>query len=209
MTNSKPRLLQVRWRLCLLLLAGNAFAQSEAVSTRRAAQLREAPGEASRVMANLPLQTAATRLGERQGPWIKVRTADGVQGWVHMFDVASSSSATSTSSTSGNMGTGALRSITGFFNKGSGQANAVSMPTSTVGIRGLGAEDIASAQPNMAALAQLDGARVDASQARQFASMASLASRSVKPLAIPAAPARSSAPAGAGAGNGGQFQGGG
>ena len=160
-------------------------------------------------MVNLPLQTAATLLGERQGPWITVRTADGVQGWVHMFDVAASNSPSSNSTSSGNVGTGALRSITGFFNKGSGQANALIMPTSTVGIRGLGAEDLASAQPNMAAVVQLDGARVDANQARQFASMASLASRSVKPLPMPAAPARLSAPSGPGGGNGGQFQGGG
>lgn len=186
----------------LLVFGSAALAQNEAVLIKRQAQLRDAPGEASRSLAPLPVQTAVTRLGERQGPWIKVRMADGTQGWVHMFDITAAGSAQA-----GNAGTGALRSITGFFNKGSAQTNASALPTSTVGIRGLGAEDIANAQPNLAAVAQLDEARVDAGQARQFAGSASLASRTVSPLPVPAAPARSTAPGGP-AGSG-QFQGGG
>ena len=65
---------------------------------KRAAQLREAPGESSRSLAPLPLQTAVTRLGngqgERQGAWIKVRMADGIQGWGHMFDITSANAST-------------------------------------------------------------------------------------------------------------------
>jgi hypothetical protein len=185
----------------LLICAGTAFAQVESVLVKRAAQLRDAPGESSRSIAPLAVQTTVTRLGERQGPWIKVRMADGTQGWMHMFDITSAGSAQG-----GNAGTGALRSITSFFNKGSAQANAAALPTSTVGIRGLGAEDIANAQPNMAALAQLDAARVDASQARQFAGSVALTSRTVNPLPVPAAPA--AAPGGP-AGGSTQFQGGG
>ena len=187
-----------------LTLGAAAFAQTEAVLVKRAAQLRDAPGEASRSVVNLPLQTAVTRLGERQGPWIKVRTADGTQGWVHLFDITSAN----TASTS-NAGAGALRSITSFFNKGSAQANASTLPTSTVGIRGLGVEDLANSQPNMAAVAQADATRMDENQARQFANAASLSSRAVNPLALPVAPAKAYAPSTpAGAGNS-QFQGGG
>ena len=182
-----------------LLLPGAAFAQSETVLVKRMAQLRDAPGEASRSLTALPIQTTLTRLSERQGPWIKVQMADGTQGWVHMFDIKSSS----TGQTS-NAGTGALRSITSFFNRGSAQANASSLPTSTVGIRGLGAEDINNSQPDVAAVAQLDASRLNAAQARQFAGNASLASRVVSPLQAPAAPAKSPA-----AGNNNQTQSGG
>jgi hypothetical protein len=61
--------------------------------------------------------------------------------------------------------------------------------TSTVGIRGLGAEDLANAQPNLAAVAQADANRANAAQARQFAGGASLSSRQVEPLPVPAPPA--------------------
>lgn len=93
----------------LLVFGSAAFAQNEAVLIKRQAQLHDAPGEASRSLAPLPVQTAVTRLGERQGPWIKVRMADGTQGWVHMFDITSASSAQGS-----NAGTGAPRSITVF-----------------------------------------------------------------------------------------------
>ena len=187
-----------------LTLGAAAFAQTEAVLVKRAAQLRDAPGEASRSVVNLPLQTAVTRLGERQGPWIKVRTADGTQGWVHLFDITSANTAST-----GNAGAGALRSITSFFNKGSAQANASTLPTSTVGIRGLGVEDLANSQPNMAAVAQADATRVDENQARQFANAASLSSRAVNPLALPVAPAKAYVPGTPAGGSNSQFQGGG
>lgn len=197
--------LRARLGLCLAILVctGTAFAQSEAVVIKRVSTLRDAPGEASKSLMPLAIQTSVTRLAERQGPWIKVRTADGTQGWLHMFDITASSS-----TQVGNAGTGALRSITGFFNRGSAQGNA-GPATSTVGIRGLGAEDIANSQPNLTAVTLLDTARLDASQARQFANTASLSSRSVAPLPIPASPPRASSPSGPAGGNNNQFSSGG
>lgn len=170
----------------LLLFSTAAQAQSEPVLVKRAAQLRDAPGDSSRSLAPLPVQTAVTRLGERQGAWIKVRMLDGTAGWVHMFDITSASS-----SAQGGAGANALRSLTSFFNKGSAQAPGGTVATSTVGIRGLGAEDLASAQPNLAAVAQAGALRLDAAQARQFAGSAALVSRHVEPLPAPAPPAAS------------------
>ncbi|MES2401432.1 MAG: SH3 domain-containing protein [Pseudomonadota bacterium] len=189
--------------LAILVCTGAAFAQSEAVTIKRASQLRDAPGEASKGLAPLAVQTSVTRLAERQGPWIRVRLTDGTQGWVHMFDITATSSAQGS-----NAGTGALRSITGFFNRGSAQGNA-GPATSTVGIRGLGAEDIANSQPDLTAVTLLDNARLDASQARQFASIASLSSRSIATLPVPAPPARTPSPSGPAGRNNNQFSGGG
>lgn len=172
---------------CMLLIGISATqvqaqAQNESVLLKRAAELREAPGEASRSLAALAIQTPVTRLGGRQGAWIQVRTAEGATGWLHMFDVASAGNA----APSGSAGTGALRSITSFFNRGS--APVASNVTSTAGIRGLGAEDLANAQPNPAAVAQTDTIRVSAGEARQFAGSAALSSRAVAPLPEPAPP---------------------
>lgn len=174
---------------CALLLASAlAHAQPESVLVKRTTELREAPGEASRSVAPLAARTPVTRSGARQGAWIQVRTAEGASGWVHMFDVAPASSVAAPSA-----GANALRGLTSFFNKGSAQGGATTA-TSTVGIRGLGAEDLARAQPNMAAVAQADTLRMDADQARQFASAAALRSRPVDALPEPA-PLQNSNPA--------------
>lgn len=166
---------------CMLLLVGGlAQAQSESVQIKRAAELREAPGESARSLAALAARTPVTRSGARQGAWIQVRTAEGASGWVHMFDVGAASSAAPAGA-----GTSALRGLTSFFNKGSAQGGTVTA-TSTVGIRGLGAEDLARAQPNPAAVVQAEALRQDADQARQFATSAALSSRAVDALPAPA-----------------------
>lgn len=167
----------------------------EALVVKRAAQLRDAPGEASRTLAPLPVQTPLTRMGERQGPWIQVRMADGTAGWLHMFDVTSANSASQ-----GGAGASALRGLTNFFSRGGSSAQSGStVTTSTIGIRGLDAADLANAQPNMASVTQIEAMRVDAGQARQFASSAALSTRSVEPL--PTAQAKATSPGGDNAGS--------
>lgn len=153
--------------------------------------MREAPLEAARSLGALPAQSQVTRLGARQGPWIEVRTAQGVAGWVHMFDAG-----TGVPTQSGSTTTGALRGITSFFGRGTAQP-ATTTATSTIGIRGLGAEDINNAQPNLEAVARAETLRLDASQARLFGSSATLVAQTVSPLPVPAPPARgTAAPAG-------------
>lgn len=165
---------------CLLLTSTLAHAQSDAVLLKRATELREAPGENTRSLAALAARTPLARSGPRQGAWIQVRTAEGTSGWVHMFDVGSAATAEAPGA-----GTTALRGLTSFFNRGSAQGGT-NTATSTVGIRGLGAEDLARSQPNMAAVTQADALRLDADQARQFASGAALVSRPVEALPAPA-----------------------
>lgn len=200
--------------LCVALVLGNtAFAQSttpdqppgEAMLIKRPAQLREVPGESSRSLQALPLQTSVTRLGERQGPWIKARTSDGSTGWVHMFDVTSSSGGTPTNPVA-SAGAGALRGITNFFNRGSAQQPGSQVATSTLGIRGLGVENLANAQPDVAAVAQADALRINAAQARQFAATVALASRPVDALPAVAAPPASARSPGTSGGSGASTQ---
>ncbi len=147
----------------LMCWAFAAQAQGEAAVMKRAGELREAPAESARSLAPLPADAPVTRLGERQGPWIQVRNAAGATGWVHMFDIAPQSSG-------GNAASGALRGVTNFFNKGNNRP--VTTATSTIGIRGLGAEDLAQAQPNPGAVAQMEALRQSESQARTFAAPA-------------------------------------
>ena len=177
------------WLVGLALpLMAQAQAQADTVTVKREAQLRESPSESAPSLGALPVRSQLTRLAARQGPWIEVRNAQGATGWVHMFDVG-----TAPVAQGGNVATGALRGLTSFFGRGSALAPATTRTaTSTIGIRGLGAEDIASAQPNLTALALVETLRLDAAQARQFGMGAALTAQLVDPLPIPPRPASAS-----------------
>jgi hypothetical protein len=167
-----------------LALLGAAHAQTDTTQVKRQAELRQTPSDSSASVATLPAQTAITRLPERQGPWLRVKTAAGQTGWIHMFDVGGASAAGTSSA--GSTASGALRGLTNFF--GGGGKPTTTTATSTVGIRGLGAEDIANAQPNLTALQAAEALRVDAAQAQRFAAEAPLAARTVEPLPSPEPP---------------------
>jgi len=177
--------------LALGALAAPAHAQQDAAVIKRATELRESPAESSASLGALAADSAVARTGERKGSWVKVRTPQGAAGWVHMFDVGAQSGA---APASGNAATGGLRSLGGLFGGNSGSTTTA---TATVGIRGLGAEDIANAQPNPAAVSQAEKLRVNADQARQFAGTAALHAQRVEPLPEPPRPTPS--------GGGGQF----
>lgn len=174
--------------LCLAMasaLMGQAQAQqSETLYVKRASDLRQGPTDTTAVVVALPAQSAVARLTERVGPWMKVKTEAGQTGWIHMFDVGT----VPVQSTAGSTASGALRGLTNFF-KGGGSSGATTTATSTVGIRGLGAEDIANAQPNLDALKKIEAARVDAAGAKRFATESQLAARAVDPLPTPEPPA--------------------
>ncbi|HSV53564.1 MAG TPA: SH3 domain-containing protein [Burkholderiaceae bacterium] len=179
--------------LVLAVLAPLAHAQTESVMVKRAVELREAPGDGSRSLGPLSAQTPLTRMGERQGPWVLVRTAQGTAGWVHMFDIGASGGAKPSGGSGSSGGLGALTSL---FGRSGGQAQGNTLATSTVGIRGLGAEDIAKAQPNLVAVGQVEGMRVDADHAREFAAGAALNAYAVPPLPAPPRPKPAAQPGG-------------
>ena len=191
-----------RWPLLFLLLAlcllgaqtvqaqAQAQAQTEATLTRRPTALREAPAEASPSLAQLPANTPLDRLPERSGAWVKVRVGTatasavaGATGWVHLFDLGTPEAVVP----AGNPATGLLRNVTSFLSRSSVPQSAT-VTTSTIGVRGLGAEDIARAQPNPAAVDQMDALRTNGDAARQFAVLANLNPVTVAPLPSPAQP---------------------
>ena len=170
------------------LFCGAAAAQPvEAAMLKRAADLRDAPAETGRSLAALPAQEALTRLGERQGAWIRVQITGGLAGWVHMFDVGPSGMASGAGTSvpaSSNPVTSSLRGLSNLLSGGSSPPPRVA--TSTIGIRGLEAEDLARAQPNMNAVGQMERLRQGESEARQFAADAALVAATVPALPAPA-----------------------
>lgn len=165
--------------LLALLLLPAAWAQ-EAALTRRATDLRDAPGDGGRSLAALPAQAPVTRTAERKGPWVQVRTADGTTGWVHLFDLGPASAGGSASGGSDIVG-GALRGVTSLFG-----GRPATQAATTSGIRGLGAEDLAQAQPDAAAVTQMERLRQSEAEARSFAARAPWIPAAVDPLPAPA-----------------------
>lgn len=162
-----------------------ALAQEAAV-TKRPTELRESGAPGARSLATLPAQTAVTRLPDRQGPYVQVRTGAGASGWIHLFDLAP---AAGSAVNDAGGGSGALRGVTGILTRGGGATTS----TAASGIRGLGAEDIARATPNPAAVGQMEALRQSESQARDFAARAPLQPADVQPLPssarVPSGPA--------------------
>lgn len=173
----------------VFLLVASAWAQEAAV-TRRATELRDAPSDTGRSLAALPAQAAVTRTNQRQGPWVQVRTAAGATGWLHLFDLGP---ATTTAASSGGNGLvdGALRGVGSLFGGGSAKPATTS---TTAGIRGLEAQDLAQAQPDLAAVRQMEGLRASEADARSYAQRAAWRPVNVDPLPAPARATVSSDP---------------
>ncbi|MGE5332802.1 MAG: SH3 domain-containing protein [Nitrospirota bacterium] len=167
--------------LALALLAVSAQAQQDAAVLKRATELREGPAQTSASLGALAADSSVARTGERKGSWVKVRTPQGAAGWVHMFDLGAQAGAAPASGGA----TSGLRSLGGLF----GGSGSTTTATSTVGIRGLGAEDIANAQPNPTAVRDAEKLRVSAEQAQRFASASALRTQRVEPLPEPPRPA--------------------
>lgn len=160
------------------LLATPALAQNaDALLLKRDTPLRAKPDNADKGIAPLVANSAVQRTGQRQGAWVQVRTAANQTGWVHMFDLTSA-----TRPASG--GADGLRTLGGLVNRP--QTNTVA--TTTAGIRGLDANDIAKAQPNPAAVTRAEGLRVSAADAQQFATRAALKPENIADLPVPAKP---------------------
>ncbi len=175
--------------------------QGEPAVLKRPAQLRETPGDSGRSLAALPAQEPVTRLGDRAGGWIKVQLRTGVAGWLHMFDVGPAgfgSGAGTSASAGGNAVSSGLRGLSNLLTGGSGSPQVA---TSTIGIRGLEAEDLARAQPNLNAVGQMEQLRQTEGGARAFAAEAALVAATV-----PALPAPARGPVPQGAPNTGQQQ---
>ena len=74
--------------LALLALSAQVqAAQAPQVVTRQKVDLRVTPDSVGRILMRLPSLTPLEQLNGRFGPWIQVRTAQGVIGWLQMLEV--------------------------------------------------------------------------------------------------------------------------
>lgn len=159
----------------------------QAMQVRKMTELRQEPAADANVVSHLNINTAVTRLQGRQGAYVQIQTQDNQTGWVRMFDIEASNPAPAPAGSGTGAAKDALRGLTSLF--GASSRKTESSETATLGIRGLGAQDIAQALPNPAELATAQSYQASADQAKAFAAQATLQTQTVAELPVPRAPA--------------------
>ena len=153
----------MKYLALLLLLPLIVLAESATVI--RATDLKQEPASDSTTVAALPENTAVEAL-ERKSGWTRVKAASG-EGWVRMLSLRFGSATAPTPGASG---------LTQMF---SVARTGTSGTQVTTGVRGLDAEQLATAQPNPAELAKLEKFAADRDAAASFAAQGKLAAKPV------------------------------
>jgi hypothetical protein len=157
----------------------------------RDAPLRASPSPRARVVTEATTGSRGT-LVELSGRWSRVRLADGAEGWTPTRDLRIGE--VSGESTGGGA-TGWFRSLTSLL--APRRAPRRSSGAITVGIRGLQAQDIRDARPDLRAVDALPLFRASDQDARDHARRRQLAARHIEYLQsrVPAAQTSGPAPA--------------
>jgi len=151
--------------LALLLAFLPLLASAEPASVVRATDLKQGPATDSATLAALP-ENASVEALERKGGWTRVKTSSG-EGWVRMLALRYKPG----SAKAGDSGAKELYNVARTGSSGT---------QTTTGVRGLSAEQIANAQPNLGELNKLKEFSADRGAASGFAAEGSLAARSVE-----------------------------
>lgn len=164
----------MRRRLLLVLGAGLLFGSPLLVTAGQGqisqpTELRATPHSDAAAVKPLAAGTAVEVL-QRQGGWYQVKAADA-QGWVRMSSVQLAESAT--------QATGGAGDALGFLRSGRSTATEA---TASTGVRGLDEAQLAKAEPDLGALAQVEGLAAKEADARTFAAQAPVQQTSVADL---------------------------
>ncbi|MEC9340221.1 MAG: SH3 domain-containing protein [Pseudomonadota bacterium] len=156
----------------LLLTAPFAYG-ADSATIIQATPLRTAP-EQSAESRQLLRQGEQVSVLRRQAGWVQVTTTGGVTGWAHMTGLRLA--APRVSARAG-----------GFFRWFGGGARVATNETAnvTIGVRGISAADLAQAQPNLAALAQMEAIPSGAAIGNRFGAQRQLTAQTVDYLAVP------------------------
>lgn len=155
----------------LLLVAPGALLAADPATLSRADSLRATPFADGKVV--VPLASGArVDILKRQGGWYQVKSGTKT-GWVRMLSVRRATVA-------------AGSNIKGLANVASGRAGTGTVSTTT-GVRGLDAQELATAEFSEEQVAKAETYRSNAATATAFAKAGKLVVRDVPPLPDPAA----------------------
>jgi uncharacterized protein YgiM (DUF1202 family) len=136
-----------------LALALPALA-AQSGTTTRSAELRATPTVDGKLLATLPAG-AKVEVIKRVGGWYEVKTGAGAAGWVRMWLLRFTGTATNVATLQ------------------SGRSSST-YTTATTGVRGLSEEELKNAKPDPAALQTVENLAVAPADARGFAKQADL-----------------------------------
>jgi hypothetical protein len=152
-------------RFAAIALLIPMLAMAEPATVIRATDLKQTPATDSATVASLPENTAVEAL-ERKSGWTRVKAAEG-EGWVRMLALRFGATTAPKPGASG---------FTQLFNVARTGTSGTQV---TTGVRGLDAEQLATAQPNPAELAKLEKFAADDDAAKRFDAQGKLAPTSV------------------------------
>ena len=132
----------------------------------RATELKKEPATDAATVAELA-ENAALDAGERKGGWTRVRTPGGSEGWVKMLLLRYGAPGTAKAGDTG---------LSQMFNVA---RTGTSGTTVTTGVRGLDAEQISNAHPNVAELGKMASFAATKEASSGFAKRAKLQARQV------------------------------
>jgi Bacterial SH3 domain len=155
-------------RILLLALLVPVVVLAEPATVIRATDLKQQPASDAATVASLPENTAVEAL-ERKSGWTRVKAESG-EGWVRMLSLRFGGATAPKPGASG---------LTQMFNVARTGTSGTQV---TTGVRGLDAEQLATAQPNPAELAKLEKFAADRDAAESFAAQGKL---SAKPVDYP------------------------
>jgi hypothetical protein len=151
--------------IVMLSLAAGAAGAAPATLVR-AAELKKAPASDAEAIAQLA-QDTKVEAGERRGGWVQVRDAAGASGWVRLLWLRYGAQGEAKRGDSG---------ISQLFNVARTGSSGTQV---TTGVRGLDAEQLTNAQPNLQQVQKLDAYAVREDAAKAFARQGKLESQSV------------------------------
>jgi hypothetical protein len=155
----------MRFFALFLLLWLPALCRAEPATLIRAAELKSAPASDAATLAQLA-QDAAVETLERSGGWTRVKAPAG-EGWVRMLSLRYGTAGGAPAGDSG---------IAQLFNVARTGSSGTQV---TTGVRGLDAEQIATAKPDTAQLIRLDGYSASPEEALGFAREGKLQAQTV------------------------------
>jgi hypothetical protein len=159
----------------LAMLAISAGAQVPGL-TNRSTDLRASPDDSAKLIRTLAEKTSVELL-ERRGAWNRVK-AGADNGFVRMMHMGGGATVVASESTAGGGALAGFNKLIGGDRTSSGRAQSA-----TVGVRGFSKDDVARAQMDPVAFAQLKRYQSSSGDAQSFASQGRLAFRSVAYLA--------------------------
>ena len=152
-------------RLIAFLFFIPLVALAEPATVIKATELKQEPASDAATVGSLPGNTAVEAL-ERKSGWTRVKAQSG-EGWVRMLALRFGGSGTPKPGASG---------VSQLFNVARTGSSGTQV---TTGVRGLDADQIATAQPNPAELAKLQQFAADRAAAESFAAQGKLDAKSV------------------------------